>query len=185
MKKFPILFLSAIFLLACNNEKKDDVTTGKPSEVKSLASISLPYEVQYKDLTPGDPNHAKLVLDFFKLWDNNRLSDGKPMLNDSVAVDFADGTKFAGTADSLIAMGNKFRSNYSSIKTTIDACMSVRSDSKNEDWVLVWDKTYKTDQKGKIDSLNGHSYWMIKNGKIAFWGELEAKLAPASSTSGK
>ena len=105
MKKFPLLFASLIFLLSCDNEKKDDVTTGKVNEVKTLASISLPYEVQYKDLAPGDPNHAKLVLDFFKLWDNNRLNDGKPMLNDSVAVDFADGTKFAGTADSLIAMG--------------------------------------------------------------------------------
>src|SRR5258705_11908206 len=158
MKRLFIPFASAVLLLACNNEKKNDEAASKPEAMKDLTSVSLPYEVSYKDLMLGDPNNAKLVLDFYKKWDDNRLSEGKSMLNDSVAVDFSDGSKFSGTSDSLISMGNHFRATYSSVKTTVDACMSVRSNSKNEDWVLIWNKSYTTNLKGKVDSMNQHSY---------------------------
>lgn len=178
MKKSIFLFAVVAFLLACNDQKKEDNESG---EMKDLSGIELPYEVQYKDLTPGDPNHAKTVLEFFKAWDENRLVYGKSMLNDTVAADFADGTKFSGTADSLISMGNQYRANFTTVKTVVDACMSVRSKAKNEDWVLVWDKTYTTDLKGTVDSMGQHSFWMMKNGKIAYWGELQARLAPPPS----
>jgi hypothetical protein len=173
MKKMLFAVLALATIASCNNEKKNDDKTMSDN-------ITLPYKAGYSDFKMGDPNHTKLVLDFIKTFEENRLVDGKPMLNDSVAVDFADGNKFKGPADSLISMGKQIRAGYSAYKFTIDACMAVHANDKNEDWVLVWNKAYTTDQKGKIDSAGGHSYWQIKNGKIAYWGEQEAKLAPTA-----
>ena len=143
-------------------------------------NINLPYKPDYSDFKMGDPMHTKLVLNFYKTFEENRMDDGKAMLADSVMVNFADGNKFTGTADSLISMGKQFRGSYTAYKVTIDACLSVHENAKNEDWVLVWDKAYFTDQKGKSDSAGGQSYWQIKNGKIVYWGELQAKLAASA-----
>ncbi|MGQ0737719.1 MAG: nuclear transport factor 2 family protein [Bacteroidota bacterium] len=180
MKKVLLAFLISGLITACNNEKKnDDKTGGDKTETKTMKDdIAYPYKAEYADFKMGDPNHTKLVLDFYKVYEDNRMDDGKAMLADSVAVNFADGNKFMGSADSLISMGKQFRGMYSAVKITIDACMAVHSNDKNEDWVLIWDRSYTTDQKGKTDSVGGHSYWQIKNGKIAFWGEQQAKLTP-------
>jgi hypothetical protein len=178
MKKMLFAVFALAMLAACNNEKKKDDKTGDDKKVSD--NITLPYKAGYSDFKMGDPNHTKLVLDFIKTFEENRMNDGKPMLNDSVAVDFVDGNKFRGPADSLISMGMQERARYKTFKFTLDACMSVHSNDKNEDWVLVWNKEYTTDQKSKVDSIGGHSYWQIKNGKIAYWGEQQAKLAPTA-----
>jgi hypothetical protein len=175
MKKMIFPAVAILFLItACNNEKKE----AENSDETPSAKVALPYTVEYSDFKWGDPNHTKLVLDFYKTWEENRLADGRPMLTDSVTVDFADGMDFNGTADSLLKMGTQFRDMYTSVKITVDAAMAVHSNDKNEDWVLIWDRAYTTDKQGKVDSMGGQSYWLIKNHKIAYWGESQAKLAP-------
>ena len=180
MKRLLILFVSALLVQACNNEKKTDEAASKKEEAKEapMPTVTLPYKTEYTDFKMGSPEYSKLVLDFYKMWEDNKLSDGKSLLADSVGVSFADGSKFSGSADSLIKMGNQFRAMYSSSKFTIDACMSVHYNDKNEDWVLVWDREYNTDKKGKLDSAGGHAYWKIVNNKIAYWGEQQQKLTP-------
>ena len=180
MKKMLFAVFAFAMIASCNNEKKDDDKKGDDKDSKMSDNINLPYKADYSDFKMGDPNHTKLVLDFYKTFEENRMDDGKVMLADTVAVSFADGNKFMGTADSLISMGKQVRGSYSAYKVTIDACMAVHSNDKNEDWVLIWDKAYTTDQKGKVDSMGGQSYWQIKNGKIAFWGESQAKLAASA-----
>ena len=177
MKRLLMLLTATSIFMGCNNEKKDDKTSDDKKDSKMSESVKLPYVADYSNFKMGDPNNTKLVLDFYKTFEENRMDDGKAMLADSVKVNFADGNKFNGPADSLIAMGKQFRSAYSAYRITIDACMSVHENDKNEDWVLIWERAYSTDQKGKSDSAGGHSYWQIKNGKIAFWGEQQAKLA--------
>ena len=110
------------------------------------------------------------------------MDNGKAILADSVSVNFADGNKINGTRDSQIAMGKQVRGSYTPYKITIDACISVHENAKQEDWVLVCVRTYFTDQKGKSDSVGGHAYWQIKNGKIAYWGEQQAKLTASAET---
>lgn len=180
MKKLLILLMAIPVFMACNNEKKEDKTGEDKKDTKMSEPVNLPYKAEYSDFKMGDPNNTKLVLDFYKTFEENRMDDGKAMLTDSVSVSFADGNKFMGTKDSLVAMGKQFRSSYTAYRVTIDACMSVHENVKNEDWVLVWDRAYFTDQKGKSDSSGGQSYWQIKNGKIAFWGESQAKLAASA-----
>ncbi len=180
MKRLLILLTATGIFMACNNEKKDDKTGDDKKDTKMSESVKLPYDADYADFKMGDPNNTKMILDFYKMFEENRMDDGKAMLADTVTVNFADGNKFTGSRDSLISMGKQFRSSYSAYKLTIDACMSVHANDKNEDWVLIWDRSYFTDQKGKADSIGGHAYWQIKNGKIAFWGEQQAHLRPAA-----
>jgi hypothetical protein len=182
MKRLLILLATISIMMACNNEKKKDDKMGDDKkDTKMSDKINLPYQVEYADFKMGDPNHTKLVLDFYKTFEENRMDDGKAMLNDSVSVSFADGNKFMGPADSLLSLGKQVRGSFSAYKVTIDACMAVHSNDKNEDWVLIWNREYTTDQKGKVDSMGGHSYWQIKNGKIAFWAEQQAKLTPSAA----
>lgn len=180
MKKMLFAVFAFAMIAACNNEKKKEDKMGDDKDSKMSDNINLPYKPDYADFKMGDPKYTKLVLDFYKTFEENRMDDGKAMLTDSVMVNFADGSKFMGTADSLVSMGKQYRGMYSAYRVTIDACMSVHANDKNEDWVLVWDRSYFTDQKGKSDSLGGHAYWQIKNGKIAYWGEQQAKLSPTA-----
>ncbi len=178
MKKLTILIVAFAMLTSCNDKKDETKTTGDKKETATGEKISYPYTPEYSsDFSLGDPNHAKLVLDFIKLYEDDRMDEMKPMITDSVRIDFADGGKFAGPADSLIKLGKQFRSSYSAVKTKIDAWMPIHANDKNEDWVLIWSKDYTT-KDGVVDSLAGHSYWQIKNNKIAYWSEFQAKLAP-------
>jgi hypothetical protein len=168
-----------VLLVACNNEKTES-TDAASDEKKMTGNISYPYQPAYShDFKIGDPNHSKLVLDFFKAWEENRMDDMRTMLTDSVWVDFSDGEKFSGTKDSLIKGGKDFRSMFSSVSVSVDGWIPVHANDKNEDWVLVWSKDINTDTKGKVDSLRGHSYYMIKDNKIAGWSEFQQKLTPS------
>ena len=181
MKRVLILLTAIGFFMACNDEKKDDDKNGDDKkDTKMSEKVDLPYKADYSDFKMGDPKNTKLVLDFYKTFEENRMDDGKAMLADSVSVNFADGSKFNGSKDSLVALGKQYRGSYTAYRVTIDACMSVHENAKNEDWVLVWDRSYFTDQKGKSDSMGGHAYWQIRNGKIAYWGEQQAKLAASA-----
>jgi len=181
MKRFSFIIITGLFFASCNNKTSDEATSNDKKEEKmdssNTASITYPYKADFSsDFKIGDPNHSKLVLDFYKAWEENRMDDMKPMLTDSVWVDFSDGSKFRGTADSLIKTGKEFRAMYSKVSSTLDAWIPVHSNDKNADYVLVWGRDHNTNKSGKVDSLGGHSYWEIKNNKIAGWGEYNQKL---------
>jgi hypothetical protein len=177
MKKLFFIISAGCLFIACNNEKADATNTEAKMET-SGGSISYPYTAEYSsDFKMGDANHSKLVLDFVKCWVDNRMDDMKPYLADSVWVEFPNGNRFNGTKDSLISMGKQFRAMYGKIESTMDGWMPVHSNDKKEDFVLIWGKDIVTDAQGKVDSMRGHSYWLIENNKIRGWSEFEQKLA--------
>ena len=186
MKKLSYAIVAISILAACNNKKSDDKTAGdKTGDKKTMDNITYPYTAMYThDFSMGDPNHAKMVLDFIKSWEDNKMKDMRPMLADTMAVDFSDGSKFMGTADSLLSMGQIFRNQFSSVRIAVDAWMPVHSNDKNEDWVLVWEKDYTT-KDGVSDSIGSHAYYQIKNNKIAYWSELQSKLAAPAQMNNK
>jgi hypothetical protein len=176
MRKLIIAMAAACLFVACKNEKKTDE---KVAGDKTKSNITYPFTPEYStDFSMGDPNHSKVVLDFIKAWDDNRIKDMRPLLNDTVWANFSDGGKFMGTADSLLQIGANLRNSMSSVESKVDTWVPLHVGDKNEDWVLYWDKEYTTTKEGKTDSTATHSYWQIKNGKIAGWVEFSAKLTP-------
>lgn len=179
MKRSLIVLVAATFLFACNNEKKADETAAKPEEKKEAAAIAYPYKAAYtSDFSIGDANHSKTVLDLYKMWEDGKVDDFKSLLADSVSIDFPDGNKFSNTADSMINFAKQVRKTLSSVKLEFDAWMPIHANDAKEDYVLVWYREYTTTMKGKVDSLNGHAYFQIKNNKVRSWSEFEQKLTP-------
>ena len=178
MKRLLIAIVAATLLLTCNNEKKTDEASGKTEEKKE-AAITYPYKAVYSsDFSVGDPNHSKIVLDLYKLWEENKLDEMKTILADSVSIDFPDGNKFNGTVDSMISFARKFRSGIASVKVSFDGWMPIHVNDTKEDYVLVWSRDYNTDMSGKVDSSRGHAYFLIKNNRIRLWSEFQQKLTP-------
>ena len=180
MKRLSIVLFAATFLFACNNEKKTDESAGKTEEKKESASIVYPYTAGYSsDFSMGDANHSKMVLDLYKMWEDNKVDEMKTLLADSVRIDFPDGNKFNdNTADSLIRFAKKIRSTLSSVKLTFEAWMPIHENKTKDDYVLVWIRDYSTDMAGKVDSSLAHAYFQIKNNKIRSWSEFQQKLTP-------
>src|SRR5215510_11713776 len=107
MKRLFTALIATAFLLSCTDEKKSDEPTKKPEEkTASTASISYPYTAGYSsDFSVGDPNHSKMVLDLYKMWEENKIDDMKALLADSVSIDFPEGNKFGdNTVDSMMNM---------------------------------------------------------------------------------
>ena len=181
MKRLSIVLVAASVLFACNNDKKAEETSGKTEEKKESPAITYPYTAAYSsDFSIGDANHAKMVLDLFKMWEENKVDDMKTLLADSVSIEFPDGYKFAdNTADSMINFAKQFRKQIKSIKVEVDGWMPVKSNDKNDDYVLIWSREYTTDMSGKADSSRLHAYFLIKNNKIRSWSEFSQKLALA------
>lgn len=177
MKRVSIVLFAASVLFACNNKKTDE-TSGKMEEKKESAAITYPYKAAYSsDFSMGNANHAKIVLDLYKMWEDGRVDDFKSLLADSVNIDFPDGNKFKdNTADSMINFAKQFRKTLSSVKLAFDGWMPVHANDAKEDYVLVWYREYETDMKGKVDSIRGHAYFQIKNDKVRSWSEFQQKL---------
>jgi len=172
---FSVLLILGIFA-GCNNKKEEKPAADLP-EKKTEASITYPYKAEYSsDMSMGDPNHAKLVLDCMKLWEDNKVSDMRAFFADTIAIDFANGSKYRGTADSLIKLMERSRMNYTTTKVTVDAWMPAHLNDKNEDLVFVWERDYNTDKQGKIDSMGYHNVYQIKSNKITYCGEFQSKL---------
>ena len=182
MKRFLIALVAATFLFACNNEKKTDEPTGKMEEKKESAGIAYPYKAGYSsDFSLGDPQHAKMVLDLYKMWEDNKVDEMKTLLADSVSIEFPDGNRFNdNTADSMISFAKQFRATLSSVKVILDGWMPVHANDAKDDYVLVWSRDYSTDMSGKVDSSRAHAYFLIKNNKIRSWSEFQQKLTPAT-----
>ena len=180
MKRLLIALVATVFLFSCTDQKKADESTAKSEEKTASTSISYPYTADYSsDFSIGDPNHSKMVLDLYKMWEENRIDDMKSLLADSVMIEFPDGNKFADNkVDSMIAIAKQFRKGLSSLKIQFDGWFPARSNDKKEDYVLVWSRDYTTDLAGKTDSSRVHAYFLIKNNKIRLWSEFQQKLAP-------
>src|SRR5436190_22256939 len=116
MKRLLTALFAAAFLFACNNEKKTDETAGKTEEKKESAAITYPYKAVYSsDFSMGDANHAKMVLDLYKMWEDNKVDEMKALQADSVSIDFPDANKFNDSkVDSMINFAKRVRATLSS-----------------------------------------------------------------------
>ncbi len=178
MKKIVLLIAVIAVFAHCNNKKEDKPET-KAEEKKADDSITYPFTAAYSsDMSMGDPNHAKIVLDFIKSFEERRFTDMRALMADTFAIDLADGNKYRGTADSAMKMVQRVTDMYASARITIDAWMPIHSNDRNEDFVLVWERDYYTGKGGHMDSLGYHNVYQVKNNKISYCAEFQMKLKP-------
>jgi hypothetical protein len=184
MKKLIVLLFSPLLFTACNNNGTATADTKDSSKMDASSSkmdassadngnVELVYTMKYvSDWVPGDPHHAAMVMKALKSYEIGNLNDGKQYLADSVNF-FVDGFRFKGTRDSLISILNKARAGYKEMVIDMHDWESVKSKSRNEEYVTMWYTEKTTDLKGKKDSANYTDDVKIVNGKIA---EIDSKI---------
>ena len=168
MKKILFLFCLTAFV-ACNsaNEAKVESVSSKDSSEVAADSISYQYSADYSSkFEMGNPKNVKTIFDLYTDWDNNNLDNSKNEFADSVTLIFSNGDMMAGKIDSLTELSKTFRNTLGTVNTKVHAVVPLRSTDKNEDWVLVWFTEYRTDAKGKKDSIQFQETWRLdKDGR--------------------
>jgi hypothetical protein len=138
--------------------------------------MDLPYTAEYSsNFMPGNPAHAKIVLDMWKAWDDNALDRSADLLADTIYMQFPNGQSVKGK-DSAIYWAKKIRGSLASAKSTIEAWMPTKSVDRNEDWLLIWGREEDTDMDGMKTTALIHEIWRInKDGKVDFMRQYMSK----------
>ncbi len=154
-KSLYVLVFSFLFLSLCTTgnaqqmktKQKDDKIKVKGTDMKQ--KFDYPYTAEYSsNFVPGNPAHAKLILEMWKAWDDNALDRHANMIADTVVAFFPTGDVVSGK-DSFMASAKQFRGMFSSVKSNVAAWMPLLSVDRNENWVAIWGREEDTDKDGK------------------------------------
>lgn len=156
------------------SKMKDGEKKMKPKGMDSQ-NIDFPYTAAYSsDFEIGNPAHSKMILELWKDFDENAF-DRHDYMADTILMIFADGYMLKGK-DSAMAGAKSYRSTLSSVTSTIDAWVPLRSKDKNEDWVAIWGTSVETGADGKINKMDVQEIWQInKDGKVVFMKQFASK----------
>lgn len=134
------------------------------------------YPVTYSgDFEIGKTNHAKILLDLWKDFDDNTLDSGTHVFADQVRMDFADGTFLEGPRDEFMDAMKKQRSTYSSFVSTINAIVSLKPEGKEESWACVWGQQTGVTTDNKSSTILINENWMFDEaGKVSYIRQFNA-----------
>jgi len=172
MKKIWYLFAGVALLASCKNGSTS--TAAKPD------TVAMPYKASYSSsfTLVDSPKIIQAVLQSYKDWEDNKLSNAPAYFADTIAMDFSDGIQYKGKRDSLVKVFQKFRDTLASSKIDVWVYTFLHSNDKNEDWVNVWYKQTDTYKNGKVDSAEYEDDNLIKNGKIVYVSGKRRSLTP-------
>jgi len=155
-------------------------TTGNPTTMQgggggTGAGAAMPYTAAYSSqLTMGNPEHARMVLQVWRDYEDNRLDQSAALLADSITFEAANGQVIRGR-DSVLGAFKQMRGQYTNVKQTVDVYMPIRSTDRNEDWVLIWGRKDDTGANGTTTNVI-HEIWRInRDGKIDYMSQYIAK----------
>ncbi|PWU03688.1 MAG: hypothetical protein C5B52_02990 [Bacteroidetes bacterium] len=177
MKKIlllPVLAVACI-LFSCNQSAKTPTdaappdSSSKKEEPKAAANVVFPYTPSYSsNFEIGDPENSKKILQLWRYYEENKLSEGRSLFADTVTFRLGNGGMITGPADSLLAGATKDRSMYTSVIDSVHAFTCIKEPSKNENWVIIWAEEFRTDKKGKKTSNDMQESWLLKDGKVVY-----------------
>jgi secreted Zn-dependent insulinase-like peptidase len=162
MKKITIFLAASLFMMSCKNE------TASTDAKKD--STAYPYKASYSSdwSISTNPKNAQTVLQSYKDWEDDKLSNGNSYIADTLEIDSWNGDKMRLTKDSTLRLWQKGRDSLSSTKISVIAWTTLHSNDKNEDWVSLWYTQTDTYKSGKVDSAFFQDDNRIQDGKIVF-----------------
>lgn len=162
MKKPLILAVMALFA-ACNSNAPASTTNSTNAKTDSSAMmrpIQSPFPIMYSSsFAMDDPKNAETVLAFWKAFDNGDFGAMKDIFADTFDVQLSSGMSMRTSRDSTVSAIQAYRGSMTSIVSTVNAIMAVKSTDKNEHWVLIWGMEKDTPKKGKPDSFYLQETW--------------------------
>jgi hypothetical protein len=178
MKRLLVTICALALVFVCKEsvaQQKQMKKQVKMNKVVRMDKMSYPYTAGYSsDFTIGNPADAKKILELWKDFDNNTF-DAHDYFADTAVMYFPDGTMAKGK-DSILAGATQFRSSMSSVTSTLDAWVPLKSVDRNENWVAVWGTETDTSPDGKVEKRDIHEIWRFnKDGKVDFMKQFAAK----------
>jgi hypothetical protein len=176
MKKLYYLIVPVAIGMAFASCKTD--TKGTAAKTDSVPPI---YKATYSSsfAISDSAKYEASVLQSYKDWEDNKLTNAPAYFADTVAMDFPSGKKVKMKRDSMVKFFQKYRDSLSSSKIDMVSIINLHSTDKNEDWVTVWYKQTDTFKTGKIDSAFYNDVNHIKKGKIDYVTSFMQKALPA------
>jgi len=176
MKNIFLFLLIAFAFIGCNSNPQQTASASNSSIAKD--SLNYPYKAIYSsDLTvPSHPEYAQKVLTVWKMYEKKQMDSMKPYYADTVTYDDANGNHYYGPSTGLLDIAKKEMEKLDSLRFDIDMWESVHSNDKNEDWVNIWCKERAYPKGGKADTSLMFEKWMIKDGRIYYFNQYNAKL---------
>lgn len=182
MKKFIKFFLPCIVLagMLFLNTVQAQTDKAKAKEKVQKADQSMPYTATYSSkFQIGDPKYSQIIMKLWKDWDDNALDQSVNMFADTMVMYHPDGTVLKGKEQNQ-AEAKKYRGQFTNVKSTIHAVVSLKSTDRNENWVAIWGTEEDTAKDGKVTSTELHEVWRFnKDGKIDLMRQFQAKTPPA------
>ncbi|MDF2188874.1 hypothetical protein [Paraflavitalea sp. CAU 1676] len=165
------LFAAFAVLAACSSNADKTTTEATKASDSTMARQEqpvYPFTADYSsNFEMGDPKNVQSLLELYKHWDNNTLDNAKSLFAASDTMYFSDGTMFAGSRDSLIAMAKQVRGQMGTVVDSVHAFMALRNKNNNDEWVCIWTREITTNAKGKTMAKELHETWRFDSeGKI-------------------
>lgn len=166
-----LVIIGAALLASCKSGTQN-------ATAASTDSVSMPYMASYSSsfTISNNAKYEQAVLQSYKDWEDNKLTNAPAYFADTIAIDFSDGTRFKLRRDSAVHLFQKYRDSLSSSKIEMVSILNLHSTDRNEDWVTVWYKQTDTYKTGKVDSAFYNDVNHIKNGKIDYVTSLRQAL---------
>jgi hypothetical protein len=158
------------------SESADGTEVKVKVEGPGASNIMYPYTAEYSSqFVPGNPQHAKLVLDMWKLWDDNQIDMQNDWIADTIVLLLPDGQVVSGK-EKFMSEAKTYRGMFTNLKSSVEAWVPLRSVDRNENWVAIWGSEAATNKEGVTSTNMIHEIWRInKDGKIDLMRQYTAK----------
>lgn len=177
MKQLFLLLLGGALFAACNNEGSSGTKSTSVSAASdtSTKKMDYPYTIKHPDNWEiGSTQNTFNALSALKEWENKNIDASMKYFADSIHVQF-DGLDKTVSNDSLRAMITP-DSTMKNMRVTMQDWESTVSRDKSEEYVTLWYRQFREDNKGKTDSMDIINDIKMKNGKIIGLDEYVRKL---------
>lgn len=153
MKKIIILVFVALLSVNLSHAQED--------------KKELPFTANYSSkIQIGNPEHVRIVLDFWKDWDNNTMEKSNENFDDSIMVLLGSGRFIQGKSN-LVSTRSAARDQIQSVKSTVDVWVPLNITDKNEWLVALWGSQNIVRKDGsKLTQLINEIWRINKAGKV-------------------
>ncbi len=181
MKRLLVTICALALLLVCKEsvaQQNPKTKSGQKNMNKQIPmdQIPYPYTAGYSsDFKMGNPAYARKVLELWKDYDNNTL-EAHDYFADTAVMFLSNGMVMRGK-DSIYAGAKSGRAMMSSVTSSVDAWIPLKSVDRNEDWVAIWGTATSTGPDGKAEKEDLQEIWGFnKDGKVVFMKQFSSKV---------
>ena len=116
----------------------------------------------------GNGDYSKLILNAWKLYDDNRLDEIAIIIADTVKAFLPDGTQVKGKNNFLSAM-KEYRSGFSSVVSKVYSVTTLKAGNfPNQETTAIWGTETDIKKDGTVQKMNLHELWFFnKDGMVS------------------